>query len=111
IKGRTFASGGVLHFATHAVVDDWTSDRTALALAPGQGEDGSLTPAEILGLDLGVDLIVLSGCRTAAGPVVRGEGVQGLTAPLIAAGARAVVATLWPIRDADALRLVRHFYD
>jgi CHAT domain-containing protein len=111
VKSQSFANGGVLHFASHAIVDDWTSDRTALALAPGDGEDGSLTPAEILGLELGVDLIVLSACRTAAGPVIRGEGVQGLTAPLLASGARAVVATHWPIRDAEALRLVRHFYD
>jgi tetratricopeptide (TPR) repeat protein len=110
LKSRPFQGGGVLHLASHAVVDDWTSDRTALLLAPGNGDDGSLTPAEILALDLGVDLVVLSACRTAAGPVIRGEGVQGLTAPLLAAGARAVVATHWPIRDGAALRLSRRFY-
>ena len=110
VKGQSFEGGGVLHFASHAVVDDWTSDRTALLLAPGGGDDGLLTPSEILDLDLGVDLVVLSACRTAAGPVIRGEGVQGLTAPLLAAGARAVVATHWPIRDAAALRLIRRFY-
>jgi len=110
LKGRSLAHVGVLHLATHAVVDDWTADRTALALSPGDGEDGYLSPGEILDLHLGADLVVLSACRTAAGPVIRGEGVQGLTAPLLAAGVRSVVATQWAIRDKAALRLVGEFY-
>jgi hypothetical protein len=41
---------------------------------------------------------------------VRGEGVQGLTAPLLAAGARSVLATQWRIRDADAVQFIDDFY-
>jgi CHAT domain-containing protein len=110
LKSRSLADVGVLHFATHAIVDDWVPDRTALALSAGEGDDGHLGPGEILGLSLTADLIVLSACRSAAGPVVRGEGVQGLTAPLLAAGARAIVATLWSVRDEAALGLIRRFY-
>ena len=43
--------------------------------------------------------MVLSACRTAGGVMVAGEGMQGLTAPLLEAGARAVVATQWRIGD------------
>jgi len=101
----------VIHFATHAVVDDRTADRTALALTPGGGESGFVTPAEISALRLGADLVVLSTCQSAGGVVVDGEGVQGLTAPFLAAGARNVVATQWRIRDRATVPFIAAFYD
>jgi CHAT domain-containing protein len=36
--------------------------------------------------------------------------VQGLTAPLLEAGARAVVATLWPVRDRETAAFMEAFY-
>ncbi len=100
----------ILHFATHALVDEQAVTRTALALAPGEGKDGFVTPADLAALDLDADLVVLSACRTAGGVVVGGEGVQGLTAPLLQAGARAVVATVWPVGDQRTVRFVEDFY-
>jgi hypothetical protein len=41
---------------------------------------------------------------------IAGEGMEGLTAPLVAAGARAVVATQWRIGDRSTVRLVGDFY-
>jgi CHAT domain-containing protein len=76
----------VIHFATHAVVDDRSVTRTVLALAPDSSESGLVGPGDLAALRLDADLIVLSGCRTAGGVFVEGEGVQGLTAPLIQAG-------------------------
>ena len=101
----------VLHFATHAVVDDRIAARTALALAPGGGDDdGFVDPAQLASLRLNAPLVVLSACRSAGGVVVGGEGVQGLTAPLLAAGARVVVATTWRISDAGTVPLIAGFY-
>jgi len=100
----------IIHFATHALVDDRVSFRTALALAPGGGEDGFVTPAELARLRLDADLVVLSACRTAGGVVVDGEGVQGLTAPLLAAGARSIVATGWRVGDERIVSLIERFY-
>lgn len=100
----------VIHFATHALVDEARMDRTALALAPGDGEDGFVTPSELAGLRLAARLVVLSACETAGGKLVQGEGVAGLTAPLLAAGARAVVATKWRIGDETTRRMVDDFY-
>jgi hypothetical protein len=42
---------------------------------------------------------------------VAGEGVQGLTTPLVAAGARSVVATQWRVGDRSTVRLVEDLYD
>src|SRR5262249_7228649 len=50
------------------------------------GEDGFLSPADLAALRLNANLVVLSACRTAGGVIVAGEGVQGLTAPLLEAG-------------------------
>jgi CHAT domain-containing protein len=102
---------GVIHLATHALVDESGATNTAIALAPGEGDDGFVSPAELAKLDLRADLVVLSACRTAGGVIVSGEGVQGLTAPLLQAGARAVVATEWRIADRETVRFVGDLYD
>ncbi len=101
----------VIHLATHAVVDESSLSRTALALAPGEREDGFLSPADLAGLRLDADMVVLSACRTAGGVTVAGEGVQGLTTPLVSAGARSVVATQWRVGDRSTVQLVADFYD
>ena len=67
----------VLHFATHAVVDDRSVARTAIALTPGARENGFVAPAELAGFGLHADLVVLSACRTAGGVLVAGEGSPG----------------------------------
>jgi CHAT domain-containing protein/tetratricopeptide (TPR) repeat protein len=100
----------VIHLATHAVVDDRAATRTALALAPGSGESGFVTPTDLAALHLKADLVMLSACRTAGGRIIAGEGVRGLTAPLLAAGAHAVVASYWEIGDQQTVRLVHDFY-
>jgi CHAT domain-containing protein len=100
----------VIHLATHALVDERSVARTALALAPGEGEDGFVGAGDLAALTLGADLVVLSACQTARGKIVEGEGVQGLTAPLLQAGARAVVATGWRIEDRSTVPFVDAFY-
>jgi len=100
----------VIHFATHAVVDERSAARTVLALAPDSSGDGTVGPGDLAALHLDADLVVLSGCRTAGGVLVEGEGVQGLTGPLIQAGARSVVASQWRIADRGSIAFVQAFY-
>ena len=100
----------VVHLATHALVDDRSPARTALALTPGDGEDGFVTPSELAALRLAPDLLVLSGCRTARGVLAGGEGVDGLAAPAIEVGARAVLASNWLVGDEQSGRFMERFY-
>jgi CHAT domain-containing protein/tetratricopeptide (TPR) repeat protein len=100
----------VIHFATHALVDDRALGRTALALAPDSSGSGLVTPGELAALRLDADMVVLSACRTAGGVVVDGEGIQGLTASLLEAGARSVVATSWRVGDRSTVRFVDRLY-
>ena len=101
----------VLHLAAHAAIDDEHPDRSAVLLAAGSNrEDGLLQPREIVALDLKSRLVVLSACRSASGAVLGGEGVMGLARAFFQAGARTVVASLWPLRDAEAADLFESFY-
>lgn len=111
LKRTSLRRYSVLHFAAHAMVDERAPTHTALALAAGDGEDGFVTPADLATLSLDADLVVLSACRTAGGVVVGGEGVLGLTAPLVQAGARSVVATGWSVGDESAVAFVQSFYE
>jgi tetratricopeptide (TPR) repeat protein len=110
LKRSPLEGFGIIHLATHALVDDRSPTRTAIALAPGEGEDGFVGPAELAALRIRAQIVVLSGCRTAGGMVVGGEGVQGLTSPLLEAGARSVVATIWSVGDRSTARFMSDFY-
>jgi CHAT domain-containing protein len=74
-------------------------------------EDGILTAEEVQALDLrGCELVVLSACDTGLGALARGQGVLGLQRAFQAAGARAVVASLWKVEDAATRTLMEQFY-
>ncbi len=111
LKGAALQRFAVLHFATHAVLDEQHPERSAILLSPGRaGEDGLLQIRDIVGLDLAGRLVVLSACRSAGGALLEGEGVMGLARAFFQAGAPTVVGTLWPLRDDDAARLFAGFY-
>lgn len=110
LEHAPLADFAVIHIATHALVDERSIARTALALAPSPGVSGFLSPSDLEALHLSANLVVLSACRTAGGVVIDGEGVQGLTGPFLAAGAHSVLATQWRVKDNAVLPIVEDFY-
>lgn len=105
----------VLHFATHALTRADSPGMSALYLSAfrpnGLPTDrSSLSADDIYRLGLRADLVVLSACSTNQGRNVRGEGVLGLTHSFLANGSGAVVATLWPVDDAQTSLFMREFY-
>jgi CHAT domain-containing protein len=105
----------LIHFATHGVIDTRYPDLSALALsgfdAAGAPTNGLLSLPDIYALDLNADLVVLSACETALGRDIRGEGLLGLTQGFLYAGAKGVVASLWPVTDRATAELMRRFYE
>jgi CHAT domain-containing protein/tetratricopeptide (TPR) repeat protein len=110
----------ILHVATHALVDAARPERSAFILAKVEpashstyrsDRDYVVTAAEIeREWKLDADLVVLSACETALGRNVYGEGTIGFAYPLFLVGARAVVASLWPVSDEASALLMKQFY-
>lgn len=91
---------------------------SGLAIADAnQNLAGILTAEDLLGLDLsggldgsGTRLVVLSACDTGRGAEVTGQGVLGLQSSFAAAGAGAVLMSLWPVPDESTATLMTAFY-
>jgi CHAT domain-containing protein len=102
----------VIHLAVHGFADTTFPDRAALVLLsdPHTGEDGFLQASEVVQLHLDADLVVLSACDTAVGPLQGQEGIANLSKAFILAGARSVISTLWQVDDNSSLFLMKRFY-
>ena len=110
LKAEDLKNYSVIHFAAHALLNERLPHRSAVVLAPGEGEDGLLQARDIERLGLQQPLVVLAACQSAAGDYVRGEGVFSLARSFLEAGAGAVVASRWPIRDDEASKFFSSFY-
>ncbi|MCH9649682.1 MAG: CHAT domain-containing protein [Deltaproteobacteria bacterium] len=106
----------IIHFATHAFVDDTMPMASALVFSLPEGfpkdrENGLLQMWEIFEqVRLDADLVVLSACETGLGEIRGGEGLIGLTRAFQYAGARSVLASLWRVEDQATAELMIRFY-
>jgi hypothetical protein len=84
--------------------------QSALALAPSR-EGSLLTGAALARLPLrGTEMVVLSACDTGNGSLDVGEGVASLRRAVEEAGARSVIASLWPVPSRSTTALMVDFY-
>lgn len=126
------ADNRVLHFATHGILwptpDCFTDPALTITATDDPDSDGLLTASEIRVMNLDAQLVVLSACNTASGyladasssafgaPQRRGvsgaggESLSGLARAFFGAGARAVLATHWPVADAETTELIEAFF-
>lgn len=104
----------IIHFATHGILNDRHPELSGIVLSMvdelGQPTDGYLRLGDIYTLNLPVQLVVLSACRTGIGKQIRGEGLISLTRGFMYAGAARVVASLWKVDDRATSELMRRFY-
>ncbi|MBD2069519.1 tetratricopeptide repeat protein [Leptolyngbya sp. FACHB-671] len=106
----------IIHLATHGLLEYGIPSESgvldvpgAIALTPSANDDGLLTSAEILEMDLQAELVVLSACDTGQGQIT-GDGVVGLSRALISAGVPSVIVSLWAVPDAPTAELMTEFY-
>ena len=108
---RQLALGArIVHLATHTVVDDRPGRGAAIILAPGEGEDGVVSPEEIVALSWPADLTVLAACRSAVVSGQEASALGSLTGALLAAGSSAVIASLWDVDDASTAVFMEQLY-
>ncbi len=107
---RALAAGGgagMLHLATHGVLNRRDPAESFLVLAAGE----RLRVGDLPSLSLeGVNLVSLSACQTALGERTPGAQLRSLAEGFGLAGGRTVLATLWQIDDASTPELMRVFY-
>ena len=96
---------GVLHLACHGRFSAESPLASGLKLA-----DRWLTVRDVYTLRLPGSLVTLSGCDTGRSAVGRGDELAGLLRSFFAAGARALVVSLWTANDSSAAELMTHFY-
>ncbi|WP_448554078.1 CHAT domain-containing protein [Thalassotalea montiporae] len=100
----------ILHFATHGVANSRSPALSGLVLSNANSSNNLLLAPEIANLVIDAELVVLSGCQTAVGPLVNGEGLQGLSRVFFEAGASRVIASLWAVQDDATAHLMSSFY-
>jgi CHAT domain-containing protein/Tfp pilus assembly protein PilF len=105
----------VVHFATLGVLNKRSPLFSHVRLSPANRDDGLLNVHEIFGLRINARLVTLSACETGLGAgvvddVPAGDDWIGLSRAFMHAGARNVMATLWPIEDRAAERVMAGFY-
>lgn len=112
LKSERLDDCEILHFAAHGVVNTAEPDRSALLFADGphSKEDGLWQAREIRTLSLKADLVTLSACDTGIGKIEGVEGVDSLAGAFLMAGAKNVVASLWPTSDRYTATLMEDFY-
>jgi CHAT domain-containing protein len=105
------AAPSTIHLATHVLTTSTTRREQAfLAFSlNANGHPDLLSTSDIGMLRVPGALIVMTGCATGTGDARVGAGLLGLTRAWMMAGARAVVATNWPVPDADG-DLIPEFY-
>jgi CHAT domain-containing protein len=110
MRARLLAEAGsyrYLHLACHGEFE--ADDPLASWLEVGPGE--RLTAAEVLAqARLDAALVVLSACRSGVSRVLSGDETIGLARAFLAAGAGAVLVTLWPVEDTSARLLMEYLY-
>lgn len=111
VKAAPLEKASVLAFATHGLVGGAFRDLVEPALVltppdqPSEIDDGLLTASEIAKLRLDADWVILSACDTSAGDGESAPTFSGLARSFVAAGARSLLLSHWPVRDDVASRL------
>ena len=101
---------GIIHLATHSLVNEALPLFSSIAFSKENGEDGFLEAREIIQMELNAQLVILSACKTAFGKQIAGEGMLGLTRAFFTAGIPSVVASLWQVEDNATKVLMVEFH-
>jgi CHAT domain-containing protein len=96
----------IIHIATHGRARLDAPHFSAVLLA-----DGQFNAIDAFQLDVkACQLVTLSGCDTGKSLIGGGDEQLGLGRAFLAAGARSLVMSLWPVEDQATTLLMQQFY-
>jgi len=100
-----------IHFAAHAVADEEKPLESAVVLSRQGDAPFKLLAREVIDIPIRANLVTLSACKSAGARAYAGEGLMGFAWAFLHAGAKAVVAGLWPVSDDASGPLMARFYE
>ena len=102
-----------IHLATHGIFNPQNSNYSYLAFTPVNDtiDNERLYLADLFGLNLNAEMIVLSACQTQVGEWLPGEGLASLAQGFSYAGAKSIVATLWSVQNKSNADLMKAYYE
>ncbi len=105
------AGSRILHIASHSEVNMSDPLFSVIYLEANETDDGALYAYELFGMNLDMELIMLSSCESGSGSFIQGSGMVGLGRALRSAGARSLVMNMWSIQDQTAADISTWFYE
>jgi CHAT domain-containing protein len=112
---QLLSGASIIHIAAHGdpnrgeIMLATNSSETRTGCSVSKPESYLLTQKDIGNIPLQARLVVLCCCYTGQGEL-SSEGVIGITRAFLAAGARSVLAALWPINDDATKVFMEKFY-
>jgi CHAT domain-containing protein/Tfp pilus assembly protein PilF len=104
----------IVHIASHAFVSERNPHLSGIVFVnhniDSEAGISFLLSGELYSLQLNADLVVLSGCESGFGELIRGEGLMAMTRGFIYAGASNLVVSLWKVYDLYTKELMSRFY-
>lgn len=112
IKTEDLSTYSIVHLASHSFTHPTNPFESGILieLDGKKGEDGVLHAHEIFGLNLNAELVILSACDTALSSNTRSVNLSGLAHSFFYAGAKSLIASLWPSDDLGTRILMGQFY-
>lgn len=101
---------GVLHIATHGILNHKYPLYSSMVLLGDDKEDGLLHTYELYNMHLKAELVALSACNTGVGTIQKGEGAMSIARGFAYAGCPNIAMTLWPVSDQATQVLMENFY-
>ena len=116
VMSGALAGSDIVHFATHGFVNAKAPELSGIVLslvdANEDPVDGFISVNDIFGLrSVDASMVVLSGCRTALGERIRGEGSMSLARAFMQVGVRHTIASQWDVPDRSTAELMIAFYE
>jgi CHAT domain-containing protein len=100
----------IIHFSTHAFVDNADYLQSYLVLNKDKFNEYKLKYSDILNLSMNSQMVVLSACHTSSGKSVIGEGLMSLSRAFVQSGSQSAIGSYWNAPDYTTKELMTIFY-
>ncbi len=100
----------LLHFATHALVNDEEPDYSFLSFTAENNSNNLLYVKDLYNSNIDAQMVTLSACQTGVGKLQKGEGMLSLARGFQYSGVKSITTSLWKNDDQTTSELMGFYY-